>query len=117
MTRSKSLAISFLLGALLVGGALGFTADRLVHKDHSRGDMRNRIAADLGLSAQQRVQFDTILERRHRDFEAVMSPLKPRLDSIRDKSLQDIRQLLTADQQRKFEAFLKNQKQNQKERK
>ncbi|MDQ6828315.1 MAG: hypothetical protein M3081_05560 [Gemmatimonadota bacterium] len=117
MTRSKGLAISFLLGALLVGGALGFTADRLVHKEHSRREMRDRLATDLGLTAPQRMQFDTILERRNHDFETVMAPLKPRLDSIREKARQDIRQLLTADQQRKFEEILNHQKQSQKERK
>jgi hypothetical protein len=33
MQRSRSLALMFLLGALLVGGALGFTADRVLTGD------------------------------------------------------------------------------------
>ena len=33
MQRSKNLAMMFLLGAVLVGGALGFTADRVWTRD------------------------------------------------------------------------------------
>jgi hypothetical protein len=33
MQQSKNLAITFLLGAVLVGGALGFTADRMMLRE------------------------------------------------------------------------------------
>ena len=33
MQQSKNLAIAFLLGAVVVGGALGFSADRLMLRD------------------------------------------------------------------------------------
>ena len=34
MESSKQHALMFLLGAVLVGGALGFTADRVIARDH-----------------------------------------------------------------------------------
>ena len=33
MQQSKNLAIAFLLGAVVVGGAMGFTADRVYLRD------------------------------------------------------------------------------------
>ena len=46
MQRSRSLALMFLLGALLVGGALGFTADRVLSADRcaKNGDNRRSFA-------------------------------------------------------------------------
>ncbi|MEP6690713.1 MAG: hypothetical protein ABJD07_06115 [Gemmatimonadaceae bacterium] len=109
MHRSKGLALSFLLGALLVGGALGFTADRLVGPHRSartRVEMRERVARELELTPAQRVAVDSILEKRHRDFEATMAPLQPRLDSIRHKTQQDIRQLLNDGQRQKLDVMM-----------
>ena len=120
MQRSKSLALMFLLGAVLVGGALGFTADRMMVQDRlcehevSREQARANIARELGLSAQQRAGLDSILDDRRRQFEVVMSPIKPRLDSARAQmdsirlvSRDQIRQMLTPDQRERFEAILK----------
>jgi hypothetical protein len=46
MQRSRSLALMFLLGALLVGGALGFTADRMLAGGRcaNNGDNRRSFA-------------------------------------------------------------------------
>ena len=120
MQRSKSLALMFLLGAVLVGGVLGFTADRMMVQDRlcehetSREQVRARIAQELGLSATQRQALDSILDDRRRQFDQVMAPLRPRLDtarvqmdSIRLVSRDQIRQMLTADQRERFEAILK----------
>ena len=36
MDRSKGYALMFLLGAFLAGGALGFSADRVIREGHRR---------------------------------------------------------------------------------
>jgi hypothetical protein len=112
MQRSKSLALSFLLGALLVGGALGFTADRVLGRDAycrqrgDRGAMRKRLADDLALTSSQRLAVDSILDRRHHEMTAIMAPLRPRLDSARDRARSDIRKLLDAGQRERFQKLL-----------
>ena len=73
MQRSKALALVFLLGTLLVGGVLGFTADRVMTGDREcrradRAAMRELFARELGLSASQRAAVDSLLDKRHRDM-------------------------------------------------
>ena len=51
MERSKGYALMFLLGAFIAGGALGFTADRVMDakREHGRGPRayRQRMAEEL----------------------------------------------------------------------
>jgi hypothetical protein len=111
MQRSKSLAMMFLLGAVLVGGALGFTADRVWMRDAtvcsdpkvSRALLYDR----LDLNAAQRAAWDSILDDRHRQFDSLFKPIKPQMDSIRSRSRAQMRALLTTEKQReRFEAII-----------
>jgi hypothetical protein len=127
MNRSKSLAMMFLFGALLVGGAMGFAADRVIMKDRlcteqpDRLTARQKLADYLGLDSAQRLQFDTILDRRHRAMTAALSEVrpridslersvKPRLDSILAGSREEMRRVLTAEQRPLFERRLEEQR-------
>jgi hypothetical protein len=85
MQPSKNLAITFLLGAVVVGGALGFTADRVMLRDRiaQRESGRALLADRLQLDSTQRARLDSILDDRHRRWEFVMAPVRPALDSIR----------------------------------
>src|SRR5579862_8466980 len=85
MQRSKALAFAALIAVLVVGGAVGFTVDRLVHGSCSTASRRNvDILADrLSLSTAQRAAVDSILDKRHRDFETALVPVRPKLDSTR----------------------------------
>lgn len=112
MTRdsvgSKQMAMVFLLGALLVGGVLGFTADRFLTKDLSAGprdraSMRERLHNDLGLNAGQRLRVDSLLDLKHAQIAEVMKPIQPRLESIGDSTRAQIAKLLTPAQQQRFE--------------
>ena len=112
MTResigSKQLAMVFLLGALLVGGVLGFTADRVLAKDtlcapKDRKSMRERFHNDLKLDAAQRKQVDSLLDLKHAQIAEVMKPIQPRLESISDTTRAQIAKLLTPAQQQRFE--------------
>jgi hypothetical protein len=109
MRPSKNLAIAFLLGAVTVGGALGFAADRVMMRgriEQPGGSYRARLSDRLQLDATQRVRLDSILDDRHRRYSIVMSTVNPTLESIKQRARDDIRQMLTAPQRAEFEKML-----------
>lgn len=113
MERPKQQALMFLLGAVLVGGALGFTADRVLGHEHTgivtEMESRERFYGALTLTDEQRASFDSILDDRHRQFQAVLAPVRPRLDSIKQNARAQMRRVLVPEQQRQFERFLAEQ--------
>lgn len=106
MHQSKNLAIAFLFGAVLVGGALGFSADRVLSRDRDRGRPIDLLDRRLDLTDQQRTQINAILDDRHRQFSLVYQTIKPRLDSIRLNARDQMRAVLNAEQRMQFEALL-----------
>jgi hypothetical protein len=85
MQRSKQQALMFLLGAVLVGGALGFTADRVIghEKFAAQYGPRARFYEDLGLSAQQRSTLDSLAFVQDCAMKAVLAPHDSLLRSMR----------------------------------
>ena len=118
MQPSKNLAITFLLGAVVVGGALGFTADRVMLRDRiaQRESGRAVLADRLQLDASQRTRLDSILDDRHRRWELVMAPVRPTLDSIKARARDEIRLMLTPAQRAEFEKVLAEMSDNNKTR-
>ena len=108
MQQSKNLAIAFLLGAVVVGGALGFTADRVLLRDRiSRPEGgRPSLADRLQLDATQSARLDSILDDRHRRMDLVMAAVRPTLDSIKKVSRDEIRLILNPTQLAEFEKLL-----------
>lgn len=105
--QSKSLAMMFLLGAFLTGGALGFVADRAVNKHpyqkEFRGrDMRAEFYRELRLSPEQQRSMDSIFTWRSAREQEVRKLVKPALDSILDSSRVLINARLDTTQQRLF---------------
>jgi hypothetical protein len=106
---TKNSALAFLLGAALVGGVLGFTADRYVTRDHmcprwgDEAAMRRRFADELGLSDAQRASVDTILNAKHRAIAELDKPIRPQMDSISDAATRGIRARLDPSQQATFD--------------
>ncbi len=107
MHQSKNLAIAFLFGAVLVGGALGFTADRMLGGRHGEESVLDLLDRRLALTSEQRTQIDAILDERHRQSISVYQTIKPKMDSIRLHARDQMRQLLSAEQRPKYEALLK----------
>src|SRR6185312_8506558 len=69
MQRAKALALSALIAVLVVGGAVGFTLDHLIHKcsttTSTTGCRYVDVLADrLSLSSAQRAAVDSILDKR-----------------------------------------------------
>ena len=111
MQRSRSLALMFPLGALLVGGALGFTADRVLTSDRcaKSGDNRRSFAwltEELHLTPEQSAAVDSIVERRHREMRAVISTVRPQMVAVRDTARQQIRRVLDDAQRARFDELL-----------
>lgn len=115
MERSKSYALMFLLGAFVAGGALGFTADRMIAKGaHGEGRgpraSRQKMAEELDLTPAQQASIDSLMDQKHRQIVALYKPLKPQLDStgrlartISDSTHSQIKRLLNPEQQAKLE--------------
>jgi len=103
MQRSKQQALTFLLGAVLVGGVLGFSAERVFGHppDHSWGP-REQMYDDLTLSPQQRTAMDSVLDESNRQREAVLKPVKPALDSIKLATRTQFYRIFTPEQRSKF---------------
>ena len=117
MHNSKQLAVMFLLGAFLVGGALGFAADRVWGREAACGDpgrSRALLYDRLELTTDQRAAWDAILDDRHRQFDSLFKPIRPQMDSIRARGRSQIRALLTSEQRDRFEAILREPRPNDK---
>ncbi len=107
--RTKAQAIFFLLGAVLVGGALGFTANRAIERRDLTKDQRSsraQLAARLELDATQRVMLDSVLDARNEKMKALLAPVRPQLDSIRYAARAVIRARLTREQQALWDQVL-----------
>ena len=118
MQQSKNLAIVFLLGAVIVGGALGFTADRMYLRDRiSRPEGgRPSLADRLQLDVTQRARLDSIIDERHKRFELIMSTVRPALDSSKKRAREEIRLILNPTQRAEFEKVLAGMSNNNKTR-
>lgn len=114
MQRSKSLAMVFLLGVFLAGGAAGFAANQVAGPEKrckgDRASYRERFASELGLTASQQRVVDSLMETQRTRVRALYGPVRPRLDSIsrsRDSIFEDtqreLKALLTPEQQATFD--------------
>ena len=112
MQRPKYVALLFVVGAVLVGSALGFSADRVLVRNRlsarwSQRAAREQLHEDLGLSAAQRAAVDSILDARNARTETIMAPIKPQLDALKDSARAAIRLRLDPGQQAKWDAILR----------
>lgn len=115
MDSSKGYAVMFLLGAFVAGGALGFTADRVMDVKHGREARgprasRQRMAEELKLTPQQQASVDSLIDQKHRQIVNLYKPIKPELDSIAvqarvvsDSTHAQIKRLLNPEQQVKLD--------------
>ena len=109
MERPKQQALAFLLGALLVGGVLGFSADRVLRQaELTPAQRRAAFYEDIGITAQQRPAIDSILDDRNCRMDSVVKTIQPALDSIKTASRANMDRLLTPDQHARLEARRKD---------
>ena len=106
MQRSKQQALMFLLGAVLVGGVLGFSAERvMLHASNERSwAARNAMYDDLELTPAQRAAMDSIIDEKNRRVDSLLKPVKPQIDSVRANARAQFYRVFTSEQRTKFEA-------------
>ena len=105
MHRPKQQAIAFLLGAVLVGGVLGFVGRDVIRRDDSTlASRRKALYDDLGLEAKQRVALDSLLDHRNCQVDELFKPIQPALDSIKSATRAQIDLILTPEQKPRLEA-------------
>lgn len=107
MRSSKSIALAFVLGALLVGGVVGFTADRVMRDDKAprfftRAELRQRFADRLSLDPAQRAKVDSILDRKRARMDSLMAPVRPAMKAISDSTAAAINAVLDERQKSRF---------------
>ncbi|MDQ8158249.1 MAG: hypothetical protein P3B76_08290 [Gemmatimonadota bacterium] len=108
--RPKSLAMMFLLGAFLTGGAVGFAAERAVSPPRpgsvSETTVIDGLALELKLSPAQRVVIDSVWDWRRRESRVIMSTVRPSLDAVRDSARMLMMNTLDSTQKTAFRALL-----------
>lgn len=107
--RTKAQAIFFLLGAVLVGGALGFSAHRAMQQGEqpkSQRSSRTQLADRLDLDNAQRRMLDSVLDERNAKMQALLLPVRPLLDSLRLSARAVIRARLSGAQQQRWDEVL-----------
>ena len=67
---------------------------------------RPSLADRLQLDATQRARLDSIVDDRHRRMDLVMAPVRPTLDSIKQRARDEIRLILNPTQLAEFEKVL-----------
>jgi hypothetical protein len=121
MTRTKSLALAFYLGAALAGAAIGVSVDRMFVQTQTRWwdqtVMRQRTFDRLGLTPAQRDSASRVYDERNRRHDSILAPLRPALDSVSGEARQRIAKLLTPQQQAIYDQMQRERQQAQRQEK
>ena len=117
MTRSKSLALAFYLGAALAGAAIGISVDRVVVQNRTKWwdqrAMRARLFDQLKLTSEQRDSAGKILDERNRKQDAILAPVKPSLDAASVEARARLSALLTSEQKAIYDQMQREREQAQ----
>lgn len=108
------LAIVFVLGAGL-GGVFGYyfahrsyASERTVlSAEAKRAQRREKLTREVQLTPDQQKQVIAILDQAQVEYKAIHGVMDPRIESVRQKTRDQIRGLLSADQKPRFEEFLR----------
>ncbi len=110
----NKLAWNQIVIALVLGAGVGFVAARycapgLFQYHWSRGKFQQRLldrfSSKLQLSPEQHTQVGAILEAKRQKIDALRAEIRPRFEDIRTTTSAEIRQLLTPEQQQKFDTM------------
>jgi hypothetical protein len=98
----------FLLGAVLVGGVLGFSADRVAVHFRDKNEVQSRIERSswmdaLGLDQIQRSHVEAILDSTNCRVLLLTAPLEPVIDSVRRVSRAQWQAVLTDEQRARLD--------------
>jgi Spy/CpxP family protein refolding chaperone len=109
MQRPKQQALAFLLGAVLVGGVVGFSADRVFRRDDiSVAAKRKAMYDDLDLQPSQRTALDSLFDARNCKYDSIFNAIRPALDSLKAETRARTDAILTDEQRTKLESRRKD---------
>ena len=103
MQRSKQQALMFLLGAVLVGGVLGFSADRVMSKKPPHVSARVQMYDDIGIEEAKRAKLDSVLDETNCRTGEIMRSVRPAMDSVRAEGIKTFLGMLTPAQKAAWE--------------
>ena len=103
-SRTKQQALMFLLGAVLVGGVLGFSANRIMSKKPERVSARVQMYDDIGITPAQRVTMDSVLDETNCKTGDIMRSMRPAMDSIRATGFKTLLEMMTPEQRVAYSA-------------
>jgi periplasmic protein CpxP/Spy len=95
-----------LTGVLLERALLPAAAEastRVVAPRPGSAEDRERMARELGLTAEQRTRIDEILDEQQRQIRAIMSETRPRTREVLRETRTRIEEVLTPEQRARFE--------------
>ena len=118
----KAIALLFLVLAL--GIALGAVAATVVNRHVYAARVRTpntvrpviRLTQDLSLTSDQAKQVSTILGDMQTKYDGIRQQMSPQFEQVRQQGREQIRKLLTPDQQPKFEDYLRRLDEDRKRR-
>ena len=118
MRRTNGLAIAFFIAAFAAGAAAGVVTDRALERRWGdQRSMRERLADDLRMTADQRAVLDSVLNDRNRQYNVLLGPVRPALDSLSAATRERIRQLLTREQQSTYDEMLREREEARRQEK
>ncbi len=122
MTKSRLAATGLLILSFALGGLVGGAATMLADKNSSRPDRReqsraayiaqmrqeflDRLRSELSLTREQEKAVVTVLEQHQPAMDSLWRTVRTQFDAERQAVRQDIRAVLSPEQQAKYAAFL-----------
>jgi esterase/lipase len=108
------LAVIFVLGAAL-GGVFGYyfahrsyaSERKPMSAEAKRAQRREKLTRDVQLTPDQQKQVIAILDQSQVEYKSIHDVMDPRIESVRRKTRDQIRGLLSAEQKPRFEQFLR----------
>ncbi|HXJ31340.1 MAG TPA: periplasmic heavy metal sensor [Gemmatimonadales bacterium] len=110
-SQSRTWAAALLVAVFLAGGATGWAVSRATLVMPPRGGgpdaLTAYLARRLNLDAAQQDAVRAVLTRHHTEMQAIMSSVRPRLDSLRNTVRAEITAQLTPPQRERYARLLK----------
>ena len=105
----KPLAVSFIVvmlaGAALGIGGLKYCFPRGWHGEGRYTRMLERFSSKLDLTPEQKAQVAALLEAKRQKIKSLRSEIRPKFEEIRHSTRDEIRKLLTPEQEKKFQSL------------
>ncbi|HAB16586.1 MAG TPA: hypothetical protein PLX89_01520 [Verrucomicrobiota bacterium] len=113
------LAGTFVLGAI-AGGAFGYgrghqPPPKSFDREAMRVRFRDRLTSDLGLTKDQQVQLEPILQQNMDEFDAIHREHFAQIGEVMKRGRERIAAILTPEQRAKFEALEREREQRRKD--